>query len=86
MNGERQKNPDEIGALWQRESGGGKLYLTGQITIDGKETRIVCFRVVSNHPKAPLWRILISKPYEKDRQAEERSDDSGDDYSQGSDR
>ena len=71
---EERKKDDSIGALWSRESANGKVYLTGKITIDVKETNIVCFRVSSQHPKAPMWRILKSKPREQDQRASERAD------------
>lgn len=67
---ERNERADSIGALWRRESRNGAEYLTGEVTIDGKLTRIVCFRAKSEHPKAPHWRILISRPREERGPAE----------------
>lgn len=53
------KNPDELGALWEK-SGGRGTYMTG--TINGQA--VVVFR---NDRKAagskqPDWRVLKSKP------------------------
>lgn len=73
----REQERDQLGALWRRESRNGAEYLTGEITIDGKMTRIVCFRTTSQHPKAPHWRILISKPREE---RDEPARDSGSFY------
>ena len=56
-----EKNPDEIGALWLHSSAKGD-YMTGEVSIDGVTTKIVCFRSKSTSPKAPAWNILKSKP------------------------
>ena len=68
----REKDTNELGALWFKESQNGE-YMTGSVTIDGKETRLVCFRVKSQSPKAPHWRILRSVPRD-DRPKREDSD------------
>lgn len=70
---DREKDPNELGALWFKDSDKGG-YMTGSVTIDGKETRLVCFRVKSQSPKAPHWRVLRSVPREEPRR-EERDDD-----------
>jgi len=52
-----EKDPNEIGSLWRREGAKGE-YMTAEI--GGQQ--VVCFRVRSNNPKAPTWRVLKSKP------------------------
>lgn len=54
----RERDPREIGNLWTKQSRSGDEFLSGDI--DGVE--VVCFRVRSQHPKAPTWRVLKSKP------------------------
>lgn len=54
-----EKNPDEIGALWIKNGAKGD-YLTGEVN----GVKVVCFRVSSESPKAPAWRVLKSKPRE----------------------
>lgn len=58
------KDPNELGALWSKQSQRGE-YLTGNI--NGIE--VVCFRndkaTVEN--KQPLWRVLKSKPKQEPR-------------------
>ena len=56
-----EKNPDEIGALWLHDGPKGE-YMTGEITLGGATTKIVCFRSKSVSPKATAWNILKSKP------------------------
>lgn len=51
-------NPDELGALWIKESARGE-YMTG--TING--VKVVCFR--NDRKKSdnqPDWRVMKSKP------------------------
>lgn len=51
-------NPDEVGALWQKEGKHG-TYMTG--TING--VKVVVFKnTQKNSDKAPDWRVLKSKP------------------------
>ena len=53
-----QKNPDEIGALWTKSN-----YMSGNIEIEGKQIRIVCFpNDRKREEKHPDWKILISRP------------------------
>ena len=54
-----EKDPDELGALWLRESAKGE-YMTGEIA----GQKVVCFRVKAGSEKAPTWRVLKSKPRE----------------------
>lgn len=53
-------NPDELGALWVKQSKNGE-YMTG--TVNGQN--VVCFRNTSDNPKAPQWRVMKSKPREQ---------------------
>ncbi|WP_306523442.1 hypothetical protein [Gemmatimonas sp.] len=56
---EEKKDPNELGALWLRQSAKGE-YLTG--TING--VPVVCF--LNRHKKdgdnKPTWRVLKSQP------------------------
>lgn len=61
---QKEKNENEIGALWSRTSGNGTEFLSGQITINGEEIDIIAFTVNSDNPKAPAWRLLKSTPRE----------------------
>jgi uncharacterized protein (DUF736 family) len=58
-----EKNPDEIGALWERQSQKGDTYLSGEI--HGEP--VVMFRANSRNPKAPNWRVLKGRPREQAR-------------------
>lgn len=56
--GRRERDPDEIGALWQRDSAKGP-YLAGHVEIDGVKHRIVAFKVGRKaSDKAPDFRVL----------------------------
>jgi len=53
----------ELGAVWERESKTGQLYLSGKITIEGKHYEIVAFKETDKkHDKMPDWRIYESQP------------------------
>lgn len=52
-----QRDPSEIGALWERSGAKGK-YMTGQI--NGQD--VILFPVNSSNPKAPTWRVKKSQP------------------------
>lgn len=56
---ENQKNPDELGALWLKESSRG-VYMTG--TINGQP--VVVFRndKKAEGSKQPDWRVMKPKP------------------------
>ena len=54
-----EKNPDELGALWQREGAKG-VYMTG--TIAGE--KVVVFKAKKANDKSPDWRVLKAKPRE----------------------
>jgi uncharacterized protein (DUF736 family) len=53
------KDENEIGALWLKSGNKGD-YMTGEIG----GVKVVCFKVKSDHDKAPTWRVLKSKPRE----------------------
>lgn len=78
---------DKIGALWEKTSNGGKSYMSGEVKIDGKVTKLVVFRnKKGDNPKRPDWSVYISKPQgqrdgERDEQTSReraRDDDSRD--------
>jgi uncharacterized protein (DUF736 family) len=56
---EQPKNPDELGALWVKQSDRGE-YMTG--TVNG--VQVVVFRNGNKREgsNAPDWRVLKSKP------------------------
>lgn len=54
---EGQRNPDELGALWIKQSERGD-FMTG--TIDGQP--VVVFRNTRKQGNQPDWRVLKSKP------------------------
>ena len=61
MSANQQQNPNELGAIWKKESNGKKFY-TGKLTIDGQEISIVMFQNDRKQPgsNAPDWRIYKS--------------------------
>lgn len=61
-------NQNKIGALWINEKN-GKKYMSGDVTIDGQQVRIVVFKNTYKEEgtKQPDYNILIS----------ERRDDGG---------
>lgn len=70
-NGERGRDPAEIGALWLKKGQKGD-YLSG--TIDGVGA-VVCFPIRSTNPKAPAYRVLKSQPRDERPDASQRLDD-----------
>lgn len=58
---EQAKNPDELGALWEKTSARGD-FMTG--TINGQA--VVVFKNDKKTPgsKQPDWRVLKAKPRE----------------------
>ena len=89
MSEQREKNPDELGALWLRRGRKGE-FLSGQIDGVGD---VICFPVDSDNPKAPAWRVLKSKPRDdrdeaprQSRSNNGRDDDRRDDRRQSRDR
>jgi uncharacterized protein (DUF736 family) len=71
-----EKNPDEIGALWEKQSQKGDTYMSGEINGEA----VVIFRTASRNPKAPAWRVLKSRPREEQRPSRvDRADAPSDD-------
>lgn len=61
-----EKDPNEIGALWEKAGAKGP-YMTG--TINGE--KVVLFKNGNKRSdKSPDWRVLKSKPREKDETLE----------------
>lgn len=60
------KNPDNVGALWEKTSAKGNTFFSGVVEIDGKSTNIVVFKNSQKEEGSnqPDYRILISKPKE----------------------
>ena len=57
----RKRDPNELGALWLKVTSAGDDYMTGSVTIDGVETRVVCWQnTKGKSDKAPAWRIMRS--------------------------
>lgn len=55
------RNNNEIGALWSKTSVRGEEYFSGKITVDGKSTKIVAFKVkYKNKYNSPDWIIYLS--------------------------
>lgn len=54
---EQKKNPDELGALWVKESQRGE-FMTG--TINGQA--VVCFKNDRKQGNQPDWRVMKAKP------------------------
>jgi hypothetical protein len=71
---EHKKNPDKIGALWEKDSARGP-YMSGEVEIDGVKTRLVVFRnSYKEKDTQPDWNIMKSKPREGgDRQPAQQS-------------
>jgi hypothetical protein len=53
-----EKNPDELGALWNKMDTKARPYMTG--TIAGVD--VVIFANTKKDDKQPDWRVLKSKP------------------------
>lgn len=62
------KNPDELGALWEKTGKSGD-YMTGEVN----GVKVVCFRNTrgENSANAPQWRVLKSKPRDSERSSED---------------
>lgn len=58
-----EKDPNEIGALWNKTGAKG-AYMTGTIDMGDGPVKIVCFAVKQTSEKSPAWRVLKSKPRE----------------------
>jgi len=58
----------KIGSLWKKKSNKGTTFLTGVITVDGEELRVVGFiNKNKKNEKAPDINLYPSKPYKKDK-------------------
>ena len=58
-------------ALWHHISSSGKVYYNGRLG----EAKILMFRVESDNPKAPAFKIMLAAPdqaEQKDRQDQDR--------------
>lgn len=67
----QERDPNELGALWEKTSAKGVVYLAGKI--DGKN--IVCFRNKEKKTdKHPDWRVLLSKPKDSQPAPNERDE------------
>jgi uncharacterized protein (DUF736 family) len=53
-----EKDPNELGALWNKFTSGGRPYMTG--TIDG--VKVVVFENKKLKETHPDWRVLKSVP------------------------
>lgn len=56
----------EIGILWQKLSKKGNEYFSGRVTIDGKTTEIILFKIVAKHEKSPFYKIIKAE-YDESR-------------------
>ena len=55
-------NPNQLGALWTKESEKGQ-FMSGYLEIDGQKIEIICFKnKYKTENKNPDWEILKSKP------------------------
>lgn len=62
---EYQKNPDEMGCLWEKSSARGETFMTGIVEVGSEKIPVVLFRTKEKKSeKSPDWRILKSKPKE----------------------
>jgi len=63
-----EKNPDELGVLWQKQSTAGTTYLSGKVTCPNcsHEQPVVVFgaKQPKKNDKAPDWTVMKSKPRE----------------------
>ena len=63
-----EKNPDELGVLWQKQSSAGNTFLSGKVTCAscGHEQPVVVFgaKQPKKNEKAPDWTVMKSKPRE----------------------
>lgn len=60
-----QKDPNDIGCLWKKQSAKGMEFMSGSIEINGEKINIVIFSQQKKSEKAPDYKILISKPREE---------------------
>lgn len=67
-----EKDPNELGALWEKQSARG-TYMTG--TINGVKV-VVFHNGKKNSEKSPDWRVLKSVPKGEGSQVRSEADDS----------
>ena len=62
------KNPDELGVLWQKQSSAGNTFLSGKVVCAhcSHEQPVVVFgaKQPKKNDKAPDWTVMKSKPRE----------------------
>ena len=66
---QRERDPNELGALWERKTQNGNWILSG--VIDGID--VICFENTrgAHNPKAPKWHVMRStNPNNRDRRDE----------------
>lgn len=57
-----------IGALWEKESGKGGKFFSGNIEVNGEKISIVVFKNnYKEESKHPDYKIFLSKPREETR-------------------
>lgn len=54
------ENNRKFGALWKKEKD-GRVYMTGEMTVNGKEIKIVCFLREKKSDKEPDFDILTAR-------------------------
>jgi hypothetical protein len=63
-----EKNPDELGVLWQKQSSAGNTFLSGKVicAVCSHEQPVVVFgaKLPKKNEKAPDWTVMKSKPRE----------------------
>jgi len=52
----------KFGSLWENSSKNGQVFLGGEIIINGKKIKVVCFkRFEKKNDKEPDWDILTAR-------------------------
>ena len=60
-----EKKYEDVGAIWEMRSGGGKKYLSISITINGEKMSFVAFKNRKAKDTHPDYRVFPPKPREK---------------------
>ena len=72
---------EKVGSLWKKVSKGGKKFLTGTITVDGKDIRVVGFiNTNKTNERAPDIQLYKSKPFKKENPQEKMVRDVFEDF------
>lgn len=59
-------NESVIGALWRKTGKNGKVYLSGQITVDGKRVQVMIFtNTRKNNSTHPDYNVVLQMPKEE---------------------